>query len=144
MRLALAATALLCLATPLALSAQHDMHNMKKEDKSHAAMESGKLPAGWKARLDDAKANVKDIKFHKMGNALHFMTRPATVVWNPANRAKGNFSVSGEFELMKKPEHPEAYGLVFAAENLDKADQSYLYFLIRHDGRFLIKHRQGD
>jgi hypothetical protein len=142
MRIAVTATALFCLAAPIAVSAQHDMHGMK-EDKTHAAMGEGKLPAGWHARLDDEKASIKDIRFHKMGNALHFMTGPATVVWNPAHRMSGNFNISGEFELMKLPEHPEAYGLVFAGENLDKANQSYLYFLIRHDGKFLIKHRAG-
>ncbi len=143
MRFAIAAAAFLCLAAPAA--AQHDMHDMKnmKEDKTHAAMATGKLPAGWHARLDNEKASVKDIKFHKMGNALHFMTGPAAVVWNNANRARGNFTVSGNFELMKRPEHAEGYGLVLAGENLDKANQSYLYFLIRHDGKFLIKHRQG-
>lgn len=142
MRFIITTAALLAFAAPL--TAQHDMSKMKHDaDPMHAEKSSGKLPAGWHARLDDSKASVKDMKFHKMGNALHFMTGPAAIVWNNANRASGSYTVSGEFELMKLPAHPEAYGLVFAGENLAKENQSYMYFLVRHDGKFMIKHRAG-
>ena len=142
MRIAVAAAAFLCMAAPLAAQ-QHDMNHGKADSKEHAGMEAGKLPAGWHARLDNAKASLTDVKFHKMGDALHVMTGPAAIVWNPTDKATGNFTVSGEFELMKVPAHPEAYGLVLAGENLDRDNQSYLYFLVRHDGKFLIKHRAG-
>jgi hypothetical protein len=136
--------ALLAVAAPV--TAQHDMSSMKGmhgEDAMHAEKGDGKLPAGWHARLDDSKASISDMKFHKVGNALHFMTGPATIVWNNANRAAGSFIVSGDFEQMKLPAHPEAFGIVFAGENLDKDNQSYLYFLVRHDGKFTIRHRAG-
>ncbi len=139
MRIAIAA-ALLCLAAPLAAQ-QHDMSHMKDE-KSHAGMKMAQ-PAGWHLRTDDAKADSKAMMFHSMGKTLAFMTGPAGIAWNPANKARGSFMVSASFEQEKIPAHPEAYGLILNGSNLDKADQSYLYFLIRHDGKFLIKHRAG-
>jgi hypothetical protein len=39
--------------------------------------------------------------------------------------------------------HPEAYGLFFGGSNLQGAQQSYLYFLVRGDGKFYIAHRAG-
>ena len=45
--------------------------------------------------------------------------------------------------MEKPPTHPEAYGLVLNGSNMDGDDQSYLYFLVRHDGKFMINHRAG-
>jgi hypothetical protein len=153
MRYGSIALVLFALAAPAAAPAAaqqggmagHDMSAMGgMHDDMHAAKGSGKMPAGWRARLDDDAASLKDIHVMKMGSAMHIMTGPATILWRPADKLTGNFVVSGTFEQMKMPEHPEAYGVIFAATNLDKADQGYLYFLIRHDGRFLIKHRAGN
>jgi hypothetical protein len=161
MRTAFTAAALFCLspfAAPITSAPLHAQqktqekppvqHDMKHDmdgmgDMTHAQMGSGVLPAGWHARLDKADASIKDIAVHQMNGMLHVMTGPAAVLWNPEHRASGSFRLSGTFDLMKVPAHPEAYGLVFAGEKLDLPDQSYLYFLIRHDGKFLIKHRAG-
>jgi hypothetical protein len=151
------ATALLLatLAAPCILSAplhaqKHDMSKMddmagmKGMHEGAHSMTPGKLPAGWHAHLDDSTASIKDLTFHKVGTSLHFMTGPvATIVWRTGDKATGNFVVSGSFDQMKLPSHPEAYGIVFAGTNLDRADEAYLYFLVRYDGHFLIKHRAG-
>ena len=39
--------------------------------------------------------------------------------------------------------HPEGYGLVFNGANLDRDNQSYVYFLVR-EGKYLINHRAGN
>jgi hypothetical protein len=44
---------------------------------------------------------------------------------------------------MKKLKHAEGYGLFFGGENLAGADQRYIYFLVRDDGKYLIKSRDG-
>ena len=141
MRVAIAALALFALSAPVAGQA-HDMSQMG-HDATHAA-KGGKLPAGWELRLDNAKAKKTDVAVHKVGTSVHVMTGPAAIVWRPADRAAGNFAVDATFEQEHKPDHPEAYGVIFGGANLDKPNQSYLYFLIRHDGRFLLKHRAGD
>jgi hypothetical protein len=40
--------------------------------------------------------------------------------------------------------HPEAYGVFIAGKDLETPGQSYLYFLIRQDGKYLINHRAND
>jgi hypothetical protein len=49
--------------------------------------------------------------------------------------------VTGTFTQMKAPTHPEAYGLVVGGQNLDGAAPSYLYFIVRGDGKYMVKHR---
>ena len=44
---------------------------------------------------------------------------------------------------MEPAEHPEAYGLFIGGSNLAAASQKYTYFLVRQDGKFLIKRRDG-
>ncbi len=135
MRIAVAVTALFCLAAPVAAQEHaHDPAHMKGD---------GKPPAGWSMRLDNAAAKATDVRTMVMGNTLHVMTGPAAVLWKTGETATGDFTLSAKFELSKVPAHPEAYGLVLNGNDMDKADQSYLYFLVRHDGKYLIKHRAG-
>jgi hypothetical protein len=45
---------------------------------------------------------------------------------------------------MKKLEHAEGYGLFLGGRKLEGAGQSYTYFLVRADGKFTIKRRDGE
>ena len=45
---------------------------------------------------------------------------------------------------MEPAAHPEAYGLIIGGADLEGAAQKYTYFLIRQDGKYLIKRRAGD
>jgi hypothetical protein len=49
--------------------------------------------------------------------------------------------VSGTFTQMKAPTHPEAYGLFAGGQDLAGAKPSYVYFVVRGDGKYLVKHR---
>src|SRR3954463_6715444 len=44
---------------------------------------------------------------------------------------------------MEPAAHPEAYGIFVGGADLDGANQKYTYFLVRQDGKFLIKRRAG-
>jgi hypothetical protein len=140
MRTAVAVTAIFCLAAPIAapVAAQEHAH-----DPSHMSSD-GKAPAGWSMRLDDPKAKATDVKSMVMGTTTHVITGPAHVMWKTGETASGNFNLSAKFSMEKAPAHPEGYGLVLSGTNMDKDDQSYLYFLVRHDGKFMIKHRAGN
>src|SRR5688572_1341098 len=135
MRVALIAITLACAVSPVA--AQHE----------HAAGRGAGLPAGWHARRDNkpADAELEGVGFMSKGNAFHVMMGMTNAIfWNPQNVAKGEFELSATFSQMKKPEmHPEGYGLVFNGSNLDQANQSYVYFLVK-DGQYLINHRAGN
>lgn len=108
------------------------------------AAAASKFPAGWQMRLDNAKADPAKVRFEEMGakDELHAWTGPAAIFWQP-KPLSGNYRFSATFTQMKAPTHPEAYGIFIGGKNLDKDDVDYGYFVIRGDGKYMIKHRAG-
>jgi hypothetical protein len=106
-------------------------------------------PKGWMVRADrstsasdpDAAGNIK---FVTMGKGFHATNPQAAVYWNPANTAKGNYTLRGTFILQKPSGHTNYYGLVFGGSDLEGPNQNYLYFLVAQDGTWLVKRRNGD
>ena len=47
------------------------------------------------------------------------------------------------FTQMEPSEHPEGVGLFIGGSNLAAANQKYHLLLVRQDGQFLIKRRDG-
>ena len=114
-----------------------------KDDPDKAVKGSAAMPAGWTLRLDSDKASRDNLKFETMGAGMHVTAGPAAIYWNPKHEAKGPFTATATFTMMKLSAHPEAYGLVWAGVKLDGADQAYLYYVVRQDGKYLVKHRLG-
>lgn len=136
-RLAVAFVAL----TASALSAQG---RPNADPDINARQGNAAVPAGWQLRLDRANADRNGIRFETMGaNGMHVTSGPAATYWNPSSNARGTYSVQATFTQMKAPQHAEAYGLVWGGSNLSEANQDYLYFVIRKDGKYLVKHRAG-
>ena len=105
---------------------------------------TGKLPAGWMNRFDDASSRLTQLQMKQAGTSLLFRTGPAGIFWNTKDVATGYYTVSGTFN-QKKSMQDEAYGLFIGGQNLSDPTQSYVYFAIKpHDGTFLIKHRNGN
>jgi hypothetical protein len=105
--------------------------------------------AGWKVRADRSTSatdpdGAGKIQFMAMGKGFHAVNPAAAVYWNPANAAKGPYTLKGTFTLNEPSGHNNYYGLVFGGSNLDGPQQAYLYFLIAQDGTFLVKRRVGD
>ena len=74
-----------------------------------------------------------------------------TSLWVPrrfsigkSDRANGPFHTLATFHQMKKLEHAEGYGLFMGGQALDGKGQKYTYFLVRDDGKYLIKRRDGE
>ena len=110
---------------------------------------SAQSTAGWKVRADRSTSatdpdGAGKIQFMAMGKGFHAINPQAAVYWNPANTAKGAYTVKGTFTLNEPSGHNNYYGLVFGGSNLEGADQTYHYFLIGQDGSFLVKRRVGD
>jgi hypothetical protein len=141
MRTALLAASLLALAGPLAAQTQPSMP-MAGHDHD-AAVQGAPLPDGWHIRLDRADANPANVRFVREGEGYHFTAGPAAILWQPGDTASGEYTVRGTFTQTKAPMHPEAYGLFIAGSSPEGADQSYLYFEVRGDGQYLVKHRAG-
>ena len=124
------------LAAPLAAQG-------KPSDPDVKAAGGGMLPAGWTSRLDDTTAKLADVKFVTMGPGLHFTSGPAGIYWRGADAVTGSFHTVATFSQTKAPMHPEAYGIFVAGKDLKGAGQSYVYFLVRGDGQYTIRQRQG-
>jgi len=98
---------------------------------------------GWWARVDDVKEPTTGLKFSPMSGGLHATTGPNIIFWDPQQMAMGNYTVKASFSVTKQPSHEVSYGLFIGGENLDGDKQKYSYFLIRENGQFLIKKRNG-
>ena len=122
------------------LSAQ--MSGGKKHDPDIKA-NGGALPAGWAGRTDRPTAKIEDAKFVTMGPGLHVTSGPAAIYWRDGSTTSGPFTATATFTQTKAPMHPEAYGIFFMGKSLQGADQSYAYFLVRGDGKVMVKHRAG-
>jgi hypothetical protein len=133
MRLTLTAALLALLTVPLA--AQDD------PDKPVAGG-GGALPAGWTMRVDGT-GDAKNVKVASMGKGIHVTLGPAIILYRAAMDGKGPFHTLATFTQTKPSKHAEGYGLFFGGKDLDGEGQSYTYFLIRQDGSYLIKHREG-
>jgi hypothetical protein len=108
-----------------------------------AAQGAGTLPAGWSLRLDTRSASAADVKVAIMGTGLHVTTGPSGILWRAADATEGRFHTEATITRTKAPTHPEAYGLFVAGRDLTGDTQTYLYFLTRGDGKFLISRANG-
>ena len=127
----------LCLAvtaTAAPLAAQAD------PDKNVAG--GGALPAGWHAHTE-RNAPLAALKFVSMGDGYHATMGPAAIFWRDADSVTGEYHTVATFTQTKAPMHPEAYGLIVGGQHLADSAQSYTYFLVRGDGMYSIRRRQG-
>jgi hypothetical protein len=136
MRVTMIGTMLIALTVSAA--AQQHQHDPDKAIKG-----TGKMPDGWQARLDDASAKLEAVIVKEEKGTLTFTTGPTGIYYKPNMKGSANYDVSATFSQLKPSVHPEAYGLFIGGTDLDKDTQRYTYFLIRQDGKYLIKSRDG-
>lgn len=105
------------------------------------AVAGGAMPAGWMARAD--RGSMANVNFRTMAPGWHFTVGPAAVYWRTENTAEGNYTITANMSQTQTPRHPEGYGIFVGGQNLNEDGQVYYYFLVRTDGRFLVKHRAG-
>ncbi len=112
------------------------------------------VPQGWEWRLDRPNPNARliagteppdaDVRFVNMTPGWHITTGPAVILYHPALSAEGSFRAQAQYHLFPPGDRNEAFGLFVGGTDLSGEDQSYLYFLIRKTGEFLVKRRHGD
>jgi hypothetical protein len=136
MRSSLSAVALVAALT-LPAAAQEHAH-----DPDQKAQGGSAAPAGWTVRAD--RGDASGAKIETMGKGLHVTTGPALILYRADTDGKGSFHTLATFTQTKPSKHPEGYGLFVGGKGLDGAAQQYVYFLVRQDGSYLIKRRDGD
>ncbi len=113
-------------------------------DPDKAVQGGGSLPTGWMARTDGGAA-MTNVKFVVMAPGWHINLGPAAIFYQPTDTTSRNAHlVALMHSTPPKPTHAESYGMFIGGQDLQGPNQAYTYFLIRGDGKFLIKRRMGD
>ena len=137
----LAAFAILLLSLPALAEAQGRGGGAAAPARPVAG--SGVEVPGWWARLDDPKEGRQGLRLTRTGTSLRATTGPNVVFFDPQEDWEGQYTVKATFTQLKPASHQVAYGLFFGGTNVDQNTQRYSYFVIRQDGQFLIKRRNG-
>ncbi|HEX6589478.1 MAG TPA: hypothetical protein VF039_10675 [Longimicrobiales bacterium] len=147
MRIAAAAIALLLTATP-ACAQEHDHGENDHAERAGAGREnpaSQPKPAGWLVRLDRPdRGSADQVMFTEMAPGWHITTGPAVLLHHPDSVASGEYRLESEVFLFDPGERREGYGLFIGGRDLEGEAQRYIYFLLRRDGTYLVKTREGD
>jgi hypothetical protein len=98
---------------------------------------------GWWGRLDDPKESRSGLKFVTMGTGLHATTGPNIILYDPDEDWEGPYTTKATLTMTKPASHQVAYGLFVGGQDLDTDKQRYTYFVIRQDGKYLIRKRTG-
>ena len=116
------------------------------QETSNKVAGGGISVAGWSGTIDaretTAGRTINDAKFAAEGKGLKVTTGPAVTYWNPANKAKGNYTVKATFteaNYMGLNDHPHPYGIMIAGNDLGTANQSYLYCAAYGTGTFIVR-----
>jgi hypothetical protein len=131
---------LLLVAVPLVAQAKK---GTKPADPDKAVAGAGNLPAGWSAQTD-TKGKESEIKYVVMDKGYHVTLGPATVLWRTNDKVDGFFHTVVLITQTRQTPHAEGYGLFVGGQGLGSDREKYTYFLIRQDGKFLIKRRDGE
>jgi hypothetical protein len=100
------------------------------------------LPSGWMARPD--RGDASGVHFISMGPGFHVHPGTAAVLYRESDKVTGKFHAVVKFVQTQAPTHPEGYGMFFGGSDLQGPNQQYTYFLVRGDGKYLVKTREGD
>ena len=112
-------------------------------DTDHAANGAG-LPTGYLAQFDNANAKRSDASYsEKEPGRWEVKTGPAHILYSPKDTAANKYTVSATFEQLEAPSHPEAFGVFVGASNLGTPTARYTYFIVRGDGKYMVKVRDG-
>lgn len=100
-------------------------------------------PSGYVLQLDDRTADTTAVSYRTRSNGFEIIPGPAHILYAPADTLSGAYVIATSFTQLAQPEHPEAFGLFVGGTNLGGPAASYLYFMVRGTGEFLVKVREG-
>jgi len=142
MRLLLTITAL-ALGAAAPLAAQSPRKPAARSDSATRPGGATGLPAGWSVRTDEPGKEV-NVKFVVMEPGYHVTLGPAAVLYRAADKMSVPFTVAATLVQTRAPTHAEGYGIFIGGNDLTGPARRYAYFLVRGDGTYLIKRREGD
>jgi len=129
-------------ALVLIVACQGDRRSAATPDAATPESATGR-PVGWEVRLDRAGDDPAAVEFRGNEDGYVVHTGPAAILFNPALSVSEEFHAEARMAQTTPTAHAEAYGLFVGGKDLQSVVQSYVYFLIRQDGKFLVKRRVG-
>lgn len=99
--------------------------------------------ADWQIRFDQASAQRADLTFQPDRDTIRISSGPAAIYYHPTDTATAPFTAHATFTQLQQANNPESYGLFFGGQDLQGEKQRYTYFLVRQNGEYLIKRRNG-
>ena len=130
----------------LAVAAALLVPSLAAQDGSVGVKGGGIAIKGWTGKVDASRENgtltINDSKFAPEGDGIRVTTGPSALYWNPANTAKGDYTVSATFheaKFMAINTHAHPYGIAIAGNDLDGPNMSMLYCSAYGDGRFIFR-----
>ena len=109
------------------------------------AAQGQKRPESWKVRLDRGAPGVipDSLLLVDMPPGWHVTTtRYSGIFYDPAWQAEGDFRITAQIFLFPDSRQ-EGYGVFFGGRELEGPGQRYVYVLLRKDGAYLVKRREG-
>lgn len=115
-------------------------------DHPAGAATSARLPPGYALRLDRENRAAADFVVAATEGGMEVHTGPAGILYRPEQVIEATtFGVHAAFTEVDAPEgHREGFGLFVGGRDLESTSQQYVYFMVRGDGHYLIKQRDGD
>lgn len=104
-------------------------------------------PAGtpdWQVRADaghDADAGFA-LTTSEAGTRIT-TSRFSGILFRPAQVASGTYEVIAAIDVLPGSRRSEGYGVIIGGTDLDGDGQRYTYVLLRDDGKYLVKTREG-
>jgi hypothetical protein len=118
----------------------------QQSETSRQVANGGVSVKGWTGQIDPGEARRGQVlangKLTQEGKNLHVTTGPAVAYWNPANTAKGDYTVKATFtepKYMNLNDHPHPYGIFIGGNDMGTPNQSYLYCAAYGNGNFIVR-----
>ncbi len=104
------------------------------------------LPAGWALRADPGHEAADGLSFVTMTPGWHLTTGNFSgILYRSDQVASGTFEALMTVHLFATdPQRLEGFGVFVGGDHLTDDAQRYTYFLLRADGKFLVKIRDGN
>jgi len=118
-----------------------------QQDTDRKVAGGGVTVKGWQGKEDTGNKQgltVKDSKFAPEGSGFRLATGPAGLYWNPANSAKGDYSVKATFTEAKQTyNHPHPFGVFIGGTGLGTDTPTALYCAAYRNGNYIVRMFSG-
>lgn len=122
--------------------------SIRAQDTDRSIADGGIKIDGWQGKIDARAASqgmsITDSRIAMEGDAVHVLTGPASLFWNPANTASGGYSVSATFrEPEQLYDHPHPFGIFIGGKNLGTDEEQLTYCAAYRNGSFIVRRFNG-